>query len=701
VPKVLIIEDEAEIAGLIDRYLKRTGWTVALAKDGEDGLAQFARGDFDIVLTDGLLPRKSGFEVSVAIRAQPKGADVGLVMMSAAFKGSQARRDAEAKGVDAFFAKPFVLGDLRDKMQQLLVKYGRDRPVPAPAAPPRTGTPGARPAPLPRTGTPAARPSPLPRTGTPAARPGPAPLAPARAPTPAPAQRPAAVAIGPAGVAPPGAAAVGFGQLPRTQPGTYVLPAREDVRSPVAAARLLLACARHRLTGTVRFLAESDQLTLAFVSGVVVGASDNLREHLLGERLWKQGRLTTEQMRELNARMAERNERVAEALLALGFCQADEAFGYVEEQVSARLRRAFSWAGAAVIKESEADAQQMATASLDVVDEIVGYAVQPMQEPAAGKLIAAHAMDTLEVHPRFEDNMLPAIARMLPQAKLPALLMLKQLSRETVTVVEAATHGGAAEVYALHLLGAVRVAGDPPPDTRGVPELLRGDVAASGKLVDKAAAARVCAVLLRGRGRTFYALTDLPPASTSADLLRRIAEIEADVGREALRGKAIGPAAAAARELWQLLDEARQVFNDGDLRAAYDASLAPVPVPAPPRTQTASHEDAFLEGQQALASDRIDHALSCFARAVSGRPEDPDYLAYLGWSEILVGKRDEGFQRLALTTRVHPQAMRPVFFMGMLAARDGDLDRARALLTECRRRSPEDIELEVALNALG
>ena len=54
----------------------------------------FFHDSFDVVLIDGLLPKKSGFEVVPLIREMPRGKDVGIIMMTAAFKTPQARKEA-------------------------------------------------------------------------------------------------------------------------------------------------------------------------------------------------------------------------------------------------------------------------------------------------------------------------------------------------------------------------------------------------------------------------------------------------------------------------------------------------------------------------------------------------------------------------------------------------------------------------------
>lgn len=643
--RLLLIEDEPDICTLLERYLRRTGFLVTATADGESGIKSFESGIFDVVVTDGLLPKKTGIEVVAALRASPRGRDVPIVMITAAFKTPRARKDALEGGVDAFFTKPFVLTDLKDKLVELLHRQGKTIGPPPP--PPR----GAGPSSSSGSGRP------------PSSPPTAAPLAPP----------------------PP------------------IWPRRVDTAA--GAARALLDAAADRLSGVLRFSDGSSRLDVAFLRGVVVGASDNLREHLLGERLWKEGRLTTEQMRALNARIAEKNERVAEALLALGLCTADEALGFVDEQALMRVRRALLWTGEVERVDDEPLAQRLAVTSLDVAEVILAFGGEAAQETDALRFVALHKQKRLERGPRFDDLLL-ALSRARPQSALPAVFFAG-----SPTVAEAARSSTPLDVWAAWLVGLCRLADDPPGDPRPLPDLLKSGVV--GMRMDKELAGRICAFLLRARGRTFYEVLELPADVTSSVALERVAALTAELGPDPHLDRALGPALPAARELWALLDDARATFASDAAREAYDGALAPKAAPAPAggdqgrdqaRDQArkqASLEDSFLRGQQALASGELVLALGCFELALASRPDDTEYESYLGWTQVLTGDEPGGIQRLMGAMRRHPQAMRPLFFLALCAARSGDTDKARSLLEECVRRSPHDVEVRTALEAMG
>lgn len=629
VSRLLLIEDDRDIRTLLERYLQRAGIDVVSAQDGEEGLTTFSRGRFDVVLIDGLLPKKSGLEVVPAIRAMPLGKDVGIIMMTAAFRTPKARKDAFDSGVDAFFTKPFVLHDLKAKIDELLARHA---PVVAQAPVPRA---------------------------------------------------PPVVAV------PPPAEALRRTVTPRARPAIPVLPSEVTVRAPIDVARLLLQCARHRLSGTVQLADESSQLVIAFLKGVIVGATDNLREQLLGEMLWKQGRLTTEQMRDLNMRITDKGERVAEALLALGMTTPEETLALVEEQTKVRVRRALLWSGKLKVVQDEDDAQKRAVNSIELLDVLLSFAIEPSQSDEAQRFVATHKGKPLVRGPAFDD-VLMALARTKPDAVLPGLLLAGDR-----TVSEAAAASSPSEVYAAHLAELVRLPDDPFVDMRPIPTVLRSDVGTA--LIDRPLANKVCGLLLKARGRSAYALFDKPRTASDEEMKKCAEDLLSTMGKAILVGGSLGPAQPAARELWAILEEYREMFSDPVRRALHDAVWGELPPPAP---RVHGPEEAFLDGQLALSSGDIVRARACFEAALALRARDAEYQSWHAWSRILDGDPATGVKELMGAMREHPQSMRPMFFLGMHAARNGEKDKARALLLECARRSPHDVEVQAALGAL-
>ena len=135
--RVLIIEDDVGIGSLLVRALSKWGFDVTLERNGSQGIERFEHEKYDVALIDGLLPGRNGFAVASRIRALEGGDKIGLVMISAAFRNHQAKNDAHNAGFDAFYAKPFVVSEVREKLVELAGKYTGQKLV-APPAPSRS-----------------------------------------------------------------------------------------------------------------------------------------------------------------------------------------------------------------------------------------------------------------------------------------------------------------------------------------------------------------------------------------------------------------------------------------------------------------------------------------------------------------------------------------------------------------------------------
>ena len=117
--RILIVEDEDNIALALAHVLGREGWAVERAADGDAGLAAVRTQHPDLVLLDVMLPGMTGYEVCQAVRLEPELADVKILMMTARGNAME-RRKGLALGADGFIAKPFDLSDLMEQARALL-----------------------------------------------------------------------------------------------------------------------------------------------------------------------------------------------------------------------------------------------------------------------------------------------------------------------------------------------------------------------------------------------------------------------------------------------------------------------------------------------------------------------------------------------------------------------------------------------------
>ena len=117
--RVVIADDEPNLVIPLEYTLKREGFEVTVARDGQEALEAVARVRPHRVLLDVMMPRKSGFEVCQLLRADGANREIRILLLTA--KG---RDDDVAKGLalgaDAFMIKPFSPKALVLKVRELL-----------------------------------------------------------------------------------------------------------------------------------------------------------------------------------------------------------------------------------------------------------------------------------------------------------------------------------------------------------------------------------------------------------------------------------------------------------------------------------------------------------------------------------------------------------------------------------------------------
>jgi DNA-binding response OmpR family regulator len=114
--KILIIEDEANIAQVIRLYLEQAGYTVISATDGVAGLELHAREHPDLVILDLMLPALDGMEVCRRIRAW---AETPILMLTAR-QGEEDRIAGLESGADDYLVKPFSPRELVSRVKAIL-----------------------------------------------------------------------------------------------------------------------------------------------------------------------------------------------------------------------------------------------------------------------------------------------------------------------------------------------------------------------------------------------------------------------------------------------------------------------------------------------------------------------------------------------------------------------------------------------------
>ena len=122
--QVLIVDDEPNIVISLEFLMKREGFAVAVARDGEEGLAAIRAGRPDLVVLDVMMPKQNGYEVWEAVRAAPALAGVRILMLTAKGRPAESEKGLEL-GADAYMPKPFSTRELVDKAKSLLAERER------------------------------------------------------------------------------------------------------------------------------------------------------------------------------------------------------------------------------------------------------------------------------------------------------------------------------------------------------------------------------------------------------------------------------------------------------------------------------------------------------------------------------------------------------------------------------------------------
>ena len=113
---VLIVEDDHNIAELLQMYLEKEGYTVTLAGDGGQGLTKFRAVQPDLVLLDVMMPVMDGWAVCKAIRAE---AQTPVIMLTA--KGETDDKVSGLKcGADDYITKPFEMKEVLARIEAVL-----------------------------------------------------------------------------------------------------------------------------------------------------------------------------------------------------------------------------------------------------------------------------------------------------------------------------------------------------------------------------------------------------------------------------------------------------------------------------------------------------------------------------------------------------------------------------------------------------
>ena len=114
--RILVVEDDAKVAGFLEQGLREEEFEVGRGYDGEEAISMALNEHYDLILLDYMLPKRTGPQVVKALRDQ--GCLTPILMLTA----RDAPEDVQlcvASGANAYLTKPFRFADLLDQIQRL------------------------------------------------------------------------------------------------------------------------------------------------------------------------------------------------------------------------------------------------------------------------------------------------------------------------------------------------------------------------------------------------------------------------------------------------------------------------------------------------------------------------------------------------------------------------------------------------------
>ena len=122
--KILVIEDDRKVAGFIEQGLREEGYAVDVAPDGDEGTMLAHVYDYDVIILDVMMPKKSGLMVATELRREGRGTPI--LMLTARDTTEDIVRGLNA-GADDYLTKPFKFDELLARVRALVRRGGATR----------------------------------------------------------------------------------------------------------------------------------------------------------------------------------------------------------------------------------------------------------------------------------------------------------------------------------------------------------------------------------------------------------------------------------------------------------------------------------------------------------------------------------------------------------------------------------------------
>ena len=124
---ILVVDDEADLVELVSYNLKKEGFAVDTASDGETALSKVKKGKYDLIILDLMLPGMQGIELCRTLRAGMKTSGIPIIMLTARSEEVDKILGLEM-GADDYMTKPFSPRELAARVKAVLRRF-KEKPV--------------------------------------------------------------------------------------------------------------------------------------------------------------------------------------------------------------------------------------------------------------------------------------------------------------------------------------------------------------------------------------------------------------------------------------------------------------------------------------------------------------------------------------------------------------------------------------------
>ncbi len=118
-PNILVIEDDDIMLKAIRNILGKDGYVVITAKDGKEAFEKLENADYEVVVTDLMMPYANGLEVVSRLRSDETKRNVGIIVISSV-GNEETITEAFRLGADDYLKKPIMAGELLIRIRKLL-----------------------------------------------------------------------------------------------------------------------------------------------------------------------------------------------------------------------------------------------------------------------------------------------------------------------------------------------------------------------------------------------------------------------------------------------------------------------------------------------------------------------------------------------------------------------------------------------------